>query len=160
MPLYPALGTAATKNTGTSGDAIPVLNGAATTWANGATFGGDTSVSKAVNATVTFSLSNSDTTNSTSRAAFTFVGGSVQGRLLAINGDAFYFGTTVNANFYLQHNNLNIVEVAAAGIDVTGLARCDTLRIDAAPTAETPTATHTAVINLNGTNYKFLCLAA
>lgn len=34
------LGTAAVKNTGTSGDAVPVLNGAATTWANGASFGG------------------------------------------------------------------------------------------------------------------------
>jgi hypothetical protein len=34
------LGSAALKNTGTSGDAVPVLNGAATTWAAGATFGG------------------------------------------------------------------------------------------------------------------------
>ena len=34
------LGTAAVKNTGTSGDAVPILNGAATTWAAGATFGG------------------------------------------------------------------------------------------------------------------------
>lgn len=34
------LGTAAVKNTGTSGDAVPVLNGAATTWAAGAAFGG------------------------------------------------------------------------------------------------------------------------
>lgn len=31
------LGTAAVKNTGTSGDAVPVLNGAATTWTNGLT---------------------------------------------------------------------------------------------------------------------------
>jgi hypothetical protein len=34
------LGTAAVKNTGTSGDAVPVLNGGATTWAAGADFGG------------------------------------------------------------------------------------------------------------------------
>jgi hypothetical protein len=35
-----SLGSAAQKNTGTSGDAVPVLNGAAVTWAAGATFGG------------------------------------------------------------------------------------------------------------------------
>jgi hypothetical protein len=36
----------------------------------------------------------------------------------------------------------------------------DTLRVNVTPTAETPTATHTAVFNINGTNYKFLCLVA
>ena len=34
------LGTAAVKNTGVSGDAVPVLNGAAATWGAGASFGG------------------------------------------------------------------------------------------------------------------------
>ena len=34
------------------------------------------------------------------------------------------------------------------------------LRVNVTPTAETPTATHTAVFNINGTNYKFLCLVA
>jgi hypothetical protein len=34
-----ALGTSAVKNTGTSGDAVPLLNGAATTWAAGSTWG-------------------------------------------------------------------------------------------------------------------------
>ena len=38
------LGTAAVKNTGVSGDAVPVLNGAATTWAAGMTLGGSLSV--------------------------------------------------------------------------------------------------------------------
>lgn len=41
------LGTAAVKNTGTSGDAVPILNGAATTWAAGATFGGDLQINNA-----------------------------------------------------------------------------------------------------------------
>ena len=36
----------------------------------------------------------------------------------------------------------------------------ESLRVNVTPTAETPTATHTAVFNINGTNYKFLCLAA
>lgn len=34
------------------------------------------------------------------------------------------------------------------------------LRIDTAAVAETPTATHTVTVNLNGTNYKLLCVAA
>lgn len=34
------LGTAAFKNTGTSGDAVPLLNGTQATWTNGALFGG------------------------------------------------------------------------------------------------------------------------
>ena len=49
---------------------------------------------------------------------------------------------------------------AEIGADITGTMQCDILRIDANPTVETPAATHTMVINLNGTNYKFLCLAA
>jgi hypothetical protein len=35
------LGSAAAKNTGTSGDAVPVLTGGATTWAAGSTWGGN-----------------------------------------------------------------------------------------------------------------------
>jgi len=50
--------------------------------------------------------------------------------------------------------------VSTSGATVTGLTTTDTLRVNVTPTAETPTATHTAVFNINGTNYKFLCLAA
>lgn len=39
------LGTAALKSTGQSGDAVPILNGTATTWAAGATFGGSIDLS-------------------------------------------------------------------------------------------------------------------
>jgi hypothetical protein len=45
------LGGAAVKSIGTSGDAIPVLNGAATSWAAGASFGGNLAI--AGNATAT-----------------------------------------------------------------------------------------------------------
>lgn len=45
------LGAAALKNIGTSGDAVPVLNGAATTWAAGATFGGAVSITGTLAAT-------------------------------------------------------------------------------------------------------------
>jgi hypothetical protein len=49
---------------------------------------------------------------------------------------------------------------AGAGLAVTGLTTTDTLRINVAPTAETPPATHTVPVNVNGTAYKFLALAA
>jgi len=45
-------------------------------------------------------------------------------------------------------------------ISATGQVEGATLRVNVTPTAETPSATHTAVFNINGTNYKFLCLAA
>ena len=48
----------------------------------------------------------------------------------------------------------DVLSMTSAGIEVPGL------RVNVTPTAETPSATHTAVFNINGTNYKFLCLAA
>lgn len=45
-------------------------------------------------------------------------------------------------------------------LDVNGTIQADGLRLDVTPTAETPAATHTVVVNLNGTNYKLLALAA
>ena len=43
----PTLGTASGKNVGTSGDTVPVADGAAVTWANGATFGGPVGIGTA-----------------------------------------------------------------------------------------------------------------
>lgn len=60
----------------------------------------------------------------------------------------FYTGSSLRGGF------------DSAGLSVTGLTTTDTLRVNVTPTAETPTATHTAVFNINGTNYKFLCLVA
>lgn len=41
-------------------------------------------------------------------------------------------------------------------LNVNGLAECDTLRVNTAAVAETPTATHTLTINVNGTPMKVL----
>lgn len=46
------------------------------------------------------------------------------------------------------------------GIDVAGLSRCDSFRIDQSPTAETIVCTHTITISINGTNYKIPAVAA
>lgn len=45
------LGSAATRDIGTSGDAVPLLGGGATTWAGGASFGGSVTVNGAIDAT-------------------------------------------------------------------------------------------------------------
>ena len=47
-------------------------------------------------------------------------------------------------------------------IDNAGVVRIVSgeLRIDKAPVAEAVTCTHTLTINVNGTNYKFPCVAA
>lgn len=57
-------------------------------------FGNDLTVSKNQNATTTFTLSNTDTTNTNSRTQFTFTGGTVGARFLAISGNSFVIGTT------------------------------------------------------------------
>lgn len=49
--------------------------------------------------------------------------------------------------------------VFAPSVDVPSVV-CDTLRINETPTAETVVCTHTVVVNINGTNYKFPCVAA
>ncbi|NIJ18475.1 hypothetical protein FHS95_000144 [Sphingomonas naasensis] len=54
---------------------------------------------------------------------------------------ALVFDTTGGATF-------------GAAVDVQGSLRCDSLRIDQTPVAGTFTPTHTATINLNGTNYR------
>jgi hypothetical protein len=58
----------------------------------------------------------------------------------------------------LQASLSNIVSLNSSGIDVTGLARCDTFRLDQTPVAATPTPTHTFTISLNGTTYRIPCV--
>lgn len=60
-------------------------------------------------------------------------------------------------------NGTSLAQVAGfnnTGLDVVGLLRGDSFRLDATPTAETPSMTHTITISLNGTNYKVPCVAA
>ena len=48
----------------------------------------------------------------------------------------------------------------STNLTVSGLVTATTLRVNVTPTAETPSATHTATFSISGTNYKFLCLPA
>lgn len=45
-------------------------------------------------------------------------------------------------------------------VDVAGEARCNSLRVDQTPTAETVVCTHTITLSVNGTSYKVPCVAA
>lgn len=144
------LGTAAVKNTGTSGDAVPVLNGAIATWAAGAVFG----------AAIDVGAGNLTLTSNGTYFRGTLADGSTVTRYLGLTaGDLCLVGPFDTASESLINGGGGLATFGGS-VDVGGEARCNSLRIDAAPSAETPSATHTAVINLNGTAYKFLCLAA
>jgi hypothetical protein len=51
-------------------------------------------------------------------------------------------------------------DVMTGALDVHALVQCDSFRIDATPTAETITPTHTVTISVNGTDYKIPIVAA
>lgn len=76
-----------------------------------ALFGNNTTVQKNQNANTTFSLINTDTTNTSSRATFVFQGGTAAGRFLAISGGNMSLGTTNTTNLTLQVNNLDQVQM-------------------------------------------------
>jgi hypothetical protein len=155
----------ANTTTGTSGAAVPVLNGGATTWAAGAAFGGDlTSSGRVTGADVEASASAVDNVS----------GGVV--RVTSTNGNAgarnWMAGASVNAygdlvirvsnakggNPATTANGTDVLSLALGTVDVTGLLRCDSFRIDQTPTAATPVPTHTFTISLNGTTYRIPCV--
>lgn len=125
---FPTAGTLATVNgnlgtfTGTSLALNGCTIGTDNLCVNGtSTFGNNTTVQKNQNATTSLSLTNTDTTNGNSRASILFTAGSVQGRMLGINGDAFYLGsTTVGTPFNLQVGASNILSLASTGATSTG----------------------------------------
>ena len=81
------------------------------------------------------------------------------GRALSSYADVLRIASP-NGNVVIGAGESDVAAFSTTGLSVTGLTTTDTLRVNVTPTAETPTATHTAVFNINGTNYKFLCLVA
>lgn len=53
-----------------------------------------------------------------------------------------------------------VINTTSSIVDVAGTLQADAIRIDQTPAAGTITPTHTITISLNGTNYKFACVAA
>lgn len=69
-----------------------------------------------------------------------------------------YYGANATGPFLATPDLTVRIQASTTGMDVTGEARCDTLRIDVNPTAATPTPTHTMPVNCNGTVYRVPCV--
>jgi hypothetical protein len=76
---------------------------------------------------------------------------------------------TPGAQIFLEHTAKDILlqsesstklKVSSTGIEVTGLAQCDTFRIDQTPATETITPDKTITISCDGANYKIAVKAA
>lgn len=79
----------------------------------------------------------------------------------ALSQDALghtYLNSSSTRSIYFSENSIVVAEMTSSGLNVTGEVQTDTLRIDQTPVAETPTPTHTIVININGTVYRIPCL--
>lgn len=87
------------------------------------------------NATTRFEVNNTDTTSSASRAELRIIGGNVQIRYLAIHNDAGYLGTNTAHDFYIQRQSINILQVRALGIVVTGGIKHSSYTVGTVPSA-------------------------
>jgi hypothetical protein len=94
----------------------------------------------------------------------------------ALDADVIYWGT--DGNTVVLHDLLveggdigltpdpDLLGLSAnqlsvrGGVDVQGLSRCDSFRIDQSPTSGTFSATHYITISCNGANYRIPCAAA
>jgi len=116
------------------------------------------------------------TANSASAALSVVQSGA--GPAAAFTGGNVLIGTTIDGVYRLDVNgpfragnstfaNMDVFGIqaitansASPALHITQSGAGPDLQIDQAPTAETVVCTHTAVINLNGTDYKFPCVAA
>lgn len=103
-----AIGTAAFKNTGTSGNAVPLLDGANT-------FSDSQTVTKNQNATTGVSITNSDTTNTTSRSVFSATNGTVVAQMIALSGNGAFIGATSSDVLNLMAGGVTKVVIGTAG---------------------------------------------
>jgi hypothetical protein len=134
------LGTSAVKNTGTSGDAVPVLNGAATTWANGITItagslilsDGGMTVNRSTTGGVTFNcLGAVSTYNSTNSNTFKLSFQNAGAAVGAIGAHATAIFVIANSAFAIRHSftdtgwtftsgGTNVMVGSAGGVAITG----------------------------------------
>jgi len=176
------LGAAALKATGTSGDAVPVLNGGAAAWASGASFG-SSSFADPISGTARFRVADGSMTlsflNSSGGQGWVAVSnGNITGFIGHTNhAQGFTLGSFSNHPVSIRTGNVARVHIDAAGrvgignygnasapaltsrLTVEGEMRAQSLRIDAAPEAAAAAATHKLPVSLNGTTY-FLLLSS
>lgn len=89
------------------------------------------------NATTFVGVTNTDTTNSNSRAEYRLTAGSVGGRFTALQGSLVVVGTTSAHDLVLQRNGSNVVQVSANGAIVTGSVRPTSYTVAGVPSAST-----------------------
>lgn len=75
-------------------------------------------------------------------------------------GGIYGYAVGTNQNIKLVPSGSGITQVQGAAGIAASIARLDALRVDQAAAVGTIIADHTAVFNLNGTDYKFGCVAA
>jgi hypothetical protein len=87
-------------------------------------------VTKNQNATTSIGVNNSDT-NASSRSQVSLTSGSVTGRLLTINNDALYLGTTTSNGVNLQSAGLNALSIdTSQRVGIGTSAPSDTLSVN------------------------------
>jgi hypothetical protein len=172
------LGTAATRAVGQTGDAVPVCSGAAVSWANGANFAGDVTVSRSGTTAPRLTLvENGGPSGAYVISRLEVRGGAGIGRgpLTAFHlpsgvgvstyGGAFgmvwqNLGTGAGEFVWRDAGGTSVGRLSTTGqFQVTGELRGAALRIDATPVAGAAGATHRLAVNLNGTTY-FLLLSS
>lgn len=94
-----------------------------------------------------------------SRQGFTWASGGTAVAKLRTNFDGTEINLVMGDLFTGSGFTGDILRISPGGTDVTGEVRCDTLRIDTAPTASATASTHSVPISINGTIY-YLRLSA
>ena len=147
--------------TGGTANGVAYLNGSKVlTTGSALTFDGST-VTVGTSAANYAVLVNGLASGSNSGAAVIAQNGGVP--IIAIGNKSSLLGGAYSPTpmlFALAPIEINQSIAVTGSISATGLVTANTLRVNVTPTAEVVVATHTAVFNINGTNYKFLCLAA
>jgi hypothetical protein len=166
-----ALGSAAVKATGTSGDAVPVLNGGEANWSAGATFNGIiTSTVGGINSygvlrgfddyhriILRGSQDASGTVTLGDLTTFSQWGGEYRFEQRTTTGIFRRLLHITPESISLRPLGSTMLNIDASGAQVAGALRCGSLQIDAAPQAAPgAAATHKLAVNLNGTIYHLL----
>lgn len=82
-------------------------------WVNATT--GTGNIQRNANASTTFSVTNTDATNTSSRAGYTATAATVQGIIQSVAGSVFYAGTLSTHPFDLYTNSIQRISISSAG---------------------------------------------
>ena len=151
------LGSAALKDTGTSGNMVALLDGA-NRWSMSQIFGSATPQAPSTSPIhINLGGSYSSVAGAHLKLKLFDNGTSSESYGLGISGGSLDSVVPSGAGHSLYIGGVRHLHVSTQGADVTGEMRCDSLRIDQAPAAAANVpATHKLAVNLNGTTYYLL----